>query len=555
MTEPDEQGDPTSLRHRKQLSQTDEQTPSKENHANWVNRQNGKVLHGVVWAELVEETRNKLLAQFGEQLEQALNELVERANHREDCLRGVQWHSDYMVDKHSAGDQNQDKNLPVKVFRQRDSVLTELFQLSHIRTVYHMFIAVLVLFSVNVICNDILGDHTDFNTAHLHFFQYAFGGLREVLLFWIKMKTSTLFIPFLGFLIWCSRRPQISKPVPSDWIFLAFYICYQIGFIIIPIRFVFQNQLPPASTAIVILEQIRMFMKAHAFVRSSAETLLQKLQKDSVKPQVETKRAPWYPDFSHYLYFLFAPTLIYRESYPRTNEIRWSYVVSNLLQVCGCVLLSYYVLVRFCFTEFAHFGRSADYTLRQFILTATATSLPGGLVMLLTFFAALHSWMNAFAEMLRFGDRLFYKDWWNSTTFSNWYRTWNVVVHDWLYTYLYKDFQLITHGTRSRQLAIAAVFWISAAVHEYALCLIFRFFYPVLFVFFTFAGYPFVYLKGSGRGWNVVIWVLLFSGWGQMMCLYSMEWYARKNCMPVLDSWLDFFVPHSWFCQPLQVQA
>lgn len=159
--------------------------------------------------------------------------------------------------------------------------------------------------------------------------------------------------------------------------------------------------------------------------------------------------------------------------------------------------------------------------------------------------------MNAFAEMLRFGDRLFYKDWWNSTTFSGWYRTWNVVVHDWLYTYLYRDIQLLTNLKRSRAVAMAVVFTVSAAVHEYVLSLVFRFFYPILFVFFTFAGYPFMYLKGSGRGWNVFIWVMLFTGWGQMMCLYSMEWYARRNCEPVLGHWIDFVIPHSWFCRPI----
>lgn len=37
---------------------------------------------------------------------------------------------------------------------------------------------------------------------------------------------------------------------------------------------------------------------------------------------------------------------------------------------------------------------------------------------------------------------LFYwtlQDWWNSTSFANYYRTWNVVVHDWLYYYVYRD--------------------------------------------------------------------------------------------------------------------
>ena len=33
----------------------------------------------------------------------------------------------------------------------------------------------------------------------------------------------------------------------------------------------------------------------------------------------------------------------------------------------------------------------------------------GVLILFLIFFAFLHCWLNAFAEMLRFGDRMFYK--------------------------------------------------------------------------------------------------------------------------------------------------
>lgn len=35
--------------------------------------------------------------------------------------------------------------------------------------------------------------------------------------------------------------------------------------------------------------------------------------------------------------------------------------------------------------------------------------LPGIFMLLLIFFAFLHCWLNAFAEMLRFGDRMFYR--------------------------------------------------------------------------------------------------------------------------------------------------
>lgn len=31
------------------------------------------------------------------------------------------------------------------------------------------------------------------------------------------------------------------------------------------------------------------------------------------------------------------------------------------------------------------------------------------------------------------------QDWWNSTSYARFYRTWNCVVHDWLYEYVYRD--------------------------------------------------------------------------------------------------------------------
>ena len=63
------------------------------------------------------------------------------------------------------------------------------------------------------------------------------------------------------------------------------------------------------------------------------------------------------------------------------------------------------------------------------------------------FFAVLHCWLNAWAEMLRFGDRMFYKDWWNSVTFSGYYRNWNLVVHDWLFSYVYQDTFMVCKAT------------------------------------------------------------------------------------------------------------
>ena len=43
------------------------------------------------------------------------------------------------------------------------------------------------------------------------------------------------------------------------------------------------------------------------------------------------------------------------------------------------------------------------------VLAVFGCMLPGTLVLLLGFYLLLHSWLNAFAEMLRFADRMFYQ--------------------------------------------------------------------------------------------------------------------------------------------------
>jgi hypothetical protein len=55
-----------------------------------------------------------------------------------------------------------------------------------------------------------------------------------------------------------------------------------------------------------------MMMKTYAFVRSNTPRAL------AYKPhKSDDKEISVCPDFSKYLYFLFVPTLVYRDSYPQ----------------------------------------------------------------------------------------------------------------------------------------------------------------------------------------------------------------------------------------------
>ncbi|KAJ8358929.1 hypothetical protein SKAU_G00154540 [Synaphobranchus kaupii] len=396
-----------------------------------------------------------------------------------------------------------------KVFMNRRSILDELFEINHIRTIYHMFIAALFLF----IFSTLAVDYIDQGRLVLEFdlLSYAFGKLSTVLWAWLLMFTYTLAGPY--------------------------HTCV-LG--VYPIYTVVHHQLPPASRFIIILEQIRFLMKSYSFIRENVPEVINKSKQGG---------SPRLPTFSSYLYFLFCPSLIYRESYPRNPYIRWNYVGMAFAQILGCLFYAYFILVRLCIPVFMN-ENSQPFSTRTLVLALFHSTLPGMLILLLGFFAFLHCWLNAFAEMLRFADRMFYKDWWNSTSFANYYRTWNVVVHDWLYSYVYQDFLWLSRR-KSRSAAMLSVFIVSAVVHEYVFTVCFGFFYPVMFCLFAVIGVVFNFTLNDKRKspvWNIIMWICLFIGQGVQVCLYCQEWYAQKHCPPTGKSIWELVIPRSWSC-------
>ncbi|GFO36109.1 O-acyltransferase [Plakobranchus ocellatus] len=288
-------------------------------------------------------------------------------------------------------------DLPDKVFVTRRSVLTELFEISHIRTIYHIFVAILIVFSLNTILYDVL----EKGTFSLNFgmIQWAFGKFPKVMAMWVVMQGSTLLVVYPAFYYWSLYRSPVNARI-LDIVWICAVIIYQLCFLTIPVMYLVENNLPPASSIIIATEQTRLLMKSHAFIRENTARVMFKKKDDD---EAETC-----PDFSKYLYFLFSPTLVYRDSYPRTLTISWRYVVTNFLQVLACLFYTYYIFERFCVPVFQNFNRE-HITPRGFILSVFGCMMPGTLVLFIGFFAILHSWLNAFAEMLRFGDRLFYK--------------------------------------------------------------------------------------------------------------------------------------------------
>lgn len=112
------------------------------------------------------------------------------------------------------------------------------------------------------------------------------------------------------------------------------------------------------------------------------------------------------------LWFVIAPTLCYQLNYPRSTSVRWEYVASILLR-----MLIVGVFIVFCVEQYItptltqSLAALKSRNLAYIIMRLLKLSIPNTYVWLLGFYFYFHLWLNLLAELTRFGDRCFYKDW------------------------------------------------------------------------------------------------------------------------------------------------
>ena len=122
--------------------------------------------------------------------------------------------------------------------------------------------------------------------------------------------------------------------------------------------------------------------------------------------------------------------------------------------------------------------------------------VPNHVIWLISFYALFHSYLNILAELLRFGDRQFYKDWWyksinsnnhilkikcflidikkrNSENVEAFWKNWNIPVHSFCLRHIYKP--LLYQGVTKMQASLI-VFFVSAFFHEYIVSIPLRMF-------------------------------------------------------------------------------
>ncbi|XP_074594365.1 sterol O-acyltransferase 1-like [Brevipalpus obovatus] len=412
------------------------------------------------------------------------------------------------------------KKISVPLIQERESTLTVIFRTnSHIKSAYNIIASHFVIFFVTCLLQYIL-DWKELQEDGKY--------LRWVFQKFYIVVAIELFFVLWSFCQWVLFRRSTETNAKYWTIQLVMIAAY----VYVPIYLTAKYKINLISAFAMAMEQNRVAMKMFAITFENLQ----------IPPG---NRAT----FSQFIYFWFAPTLIYRPTYPRSKTRSWSLVINYFCQFLACVFMLFAFVRRFVQYQFAH---SVDQPLHinelpRLLFTCI---LVGTCLLFLGWYGLLHCWLNAWAEAMRFGDRFFYDSWWLSSSYTEYYRQWNRIVHVWLHEYVYGPLNK-KYGPAT---GVISTIFISSMFHEYIISFALGHFFPLISIFYLTVGVWLYFATKHLTGKNVTlmnsfIQFSLCASYGIWLFAFSLESYSRIHCPSTNDNPIsDFFVPRSLSC-------
>ncbi|KAM9754274.1 diacylglycerol O-acyltransferase 1-like isoform 1-T5 [Menidia menidia] len=225
-------------------------------------------------------------------------------------------------------------------------------------------------------------------------------------------------------------------------------------------------------------------------------------------------------------YFLLAPTLCYQRSFPQTRKVRINNLLHRLLEMVVVIQIMVGIVQQWIepiFQRSENSFASMDFTTRVDHLVDLVA--PAHFLWLLFSFLT-HSFLNFCAELLCFGDRHFYGDWWNATTLRSFWNNWNIPLQKWSHRHVYKQ---LAAWNIPPSLAELAVFLMSAALCEFMIALPLRSCRLWILLMMLIGLLVEVFLGGyfQGNYGNGLVWMCLLLGPPLAVTTYFHDHYIR----------------------------
>ncbi|KAM8883375.1 diacylglycerol O-acyltransferase 1-like [Synchiropus picturatus] len=225
-------------------------------------------------------------------------------------------------------------------------------------------------------------------------------------------------------------------------------------------------------------------------------------------------------------YFIFAPTLCYQLNFPRSPRIRKRFLMRRLFEMVFLMQLLVGLIQQWMVPTIQNSMKpfqQMDFS--RMVERLLKLAVPNHLIWLIFFYWFFHSTMNFIAELLQFGDREFYRDWWNSETVTYFWANWNIPVHKWCLRHFYRP--MLKKGI-NKFWAQCAVFFLSAFFHEYLVSVPLRMFrlwaFMGMMLQVPLAWFVSRYLYGNYG--NAMVWMSLIIGQPVAVLMYVHDYYV-----------------------------
>ncbi|KAM0932518.1 putative diacylglycerol O-acyltransferase [Dioscorea sansibarensis] len=329
--------------------------------------------------------------------------------------------------------------------------------------------------------------------------------------------------PFSAFLV----EKLIQHKFISEPLVITLHVILTSGAVLYPVFVILRCDSTVVSGLTLMLFACTVWLKlvSYAHTNYDLRTLSNSVDKGDVSSTYLNLDNSQGVSFRNLVYFMMAPTLCYQPSYPRTTCIRKGWVIRQLVKWVIFTGVTGFIIEQYINPIVQNSQHPLKGNFLSGIERVLKLSVPTLYVWLCMFYCFFHLWLNILAEVLRFGDREFYKDWWNAKTVEE-------PVHKWMVRHIY--FPCLRNGI-PKGVAVLISFLVSAVFHELCIavpCHIFKFWAFIGIMFQV----PLViltnYLQNKFRNTmvgNTIFW-LFFSILGQPMSvlLYYHDVMNRK---------------------------
>lgn len=265
---------------------------------------------------------------------------------------------------------------------------------------------------------------------------------------WVIVSELALMATFFAMILPVVRFRMQDKIHPT--LFHLHLVVSALLMVIIPMYIRYAMDLHVVAAVAVIFEQIRYAMKAISFVVENEKIR----EEDGL--QLPTRDSS--------VYFLFAPTLIYQPSYPVREGRDWKNIACWTLEIIALIWSTLTVINHGFMDAFDVVG-TRPLTTDEWCTVFVQSAVLALHVMVGIGYGFLHCWNNIWGELIYFGDRTFYKNFFSSDNLYTMFNKWNFLIHSWIAEYLFKP---AIKWTGSVTAAGIYAFLVSMMFHDYA---------------------------------------------------------------------------------------